>query len=198
MSSSESRLVQAIIFDCFGVLYHDGFKEFIGRNRKRLKEPVEYYGNLLRQYDTGFLSEDDFYAAMEAASEENAQTIRGLLNNVLTLNHELVDLMEELKPEFRLGLLTNAERLSLQKYLDNEAVGEMFEVVLASSEVGAAKPDPQIYWHLINRMELEPEQMIFVDDSASHVDAAIGLGMKAHLYKDVPDLQRYLDETLRR
>lgn len=198
MSSSESKQVQAIIFDCFGVLYHDGFKEFIGRNRKRLKEPVEYYGDLLRQYDTGFLSEEDFYAAMEAASEEKAETIRRLLNNVLTLNHELVDLIQELKPQFRLGLLTNAERLSLQKYLDNEKVGQMFEVVVASSEVGAAKPDPQIYRHLISQMELEPEQMIFVDDSVSHVDAAVRLGMKAHLYKDVPDLRQFLDGVLKR
>lgn len=198
MSSSVNSGVRAVVFDCFGVLYHDGFKEFLARNRSRLTEPVDYYYDLMRRYDSGLLPEADFYAALSLASGEKTMAIKSLLQNVLTLNRELVELMGELKPHYRLGLLSNAERASLQDYLDHEEAGRYFDVVLASSEVGVVKPQLAIYRFLAERLQLEMGEIVFIDDAPGHVAAAQALGMKAHIYKDMPDLRRYLARVLGR
>lgn len=198
-SSSVNKVhhkIRAVVFDCFGVLYHDGFKEFLARNRHQLTEPIEYYYDLMRQYDSGFLPETELYEALSLASNEKPAAIRSLLENVLTINRDLVELMGELKPYFRLGLLSNAGRSSLQAYLDHEGAGRHLDVVLASSEVGMVKPQPEIYRLLAERLGLQMDEIVFIDDSPGHVEAAQSLGMKAHAYKDMPDLRQYLDQVL--
>ena len=54
-----------------------------------------------------------------------------------------------------------------------------FEGIVISGEVGAIKPDPRIFEHLIARYGLEPGETVFIDDNAGNVDAAARLGFIA-------------------
>ncbi|MGH3745350.1 MAG: HAD-IA family hydrolase, partial [Mycobacteriales bacterium] len=53
-----------------------------------------------------------------------------------------------------------------------------------SHEVHLAKPDPAIYHLACERLEVEPGEVVFVDDRPENVDAAAGLGMHAFLHAD--------------
>lgn len=54
-----------------------------------------------------------------------------------------------------------------------------FEGIVISGEVGVNKPDRRIFEHLIKRFGIEPEEAVFIDDSATNIDAATGLGFRA-------------------
>jgi 2-haloacid dehalogenase len=67
-----------------------------------------------------------------------------------------------------------------------------FEGIVISGEVGAVKPDPRIFEHLIARYALEPAGTVFIDDSAGNVDAAARLGFVALRFADPGALRQDL------
>ena len=52
------------------------------------------------------------------------------------------------------------------------------------------KPDPAIYYLALDRFRLRPAEALFVDDRAINVEAALAVGMRAHLFTDADDLRR--------
>jgi 2-haloacid dehalogenase len=69
-----------------------------------------------------------------------------------------------------------------------------FDGIVISGEIGAIKPDPRIFEHLIDRYAIEPSSTVFIDDNAANVDAAAKLGFVALRFVDPgllsDDLQR--------
>jgi len=79
-----------------------------------------------------------------------------------------------------LGVLSNAwPSLDLKYRL--LGLREYFQAFVISGEEGIVKPDRRIFAIASQRMELPPEELAFVDDSAEHVAAAIGLGFRGML-----------------
>src|SRR4029077_7620321 len=64
-----------------------------------------------------------------------------------------------------------------------------FEGIVISGEVGVNKPDRRIFEHLGQRLGIEPEDAVFVDDSAANVDAATGLGFCAIQFTEATALR---------
>jgi len=65
---------------------------------------------------------------------------------------------------------------------------DRFRDIVVSGEVKLLKPDPAIYWLALDRFRLRPANALFVDDRQINVDAALAVGMKAHLFVDAADL----------
>ena len=64
-----------------------------------------------------------------------------------------------------------------------------FDGIVISGEFGAAKPDPRIYAHLLERYGLRAEATVFIDDVPANIAAATAAGMHAILFTD-PDALR--------
>jgi putative hydrolase of the HAD superfamily len=80
---------------------------------------------------------------------------------------------------YRLGVLSNFDR-RLYRILDQLGIGELFEQIVISSEVGADKPDPCIFRALVKRFGVSPEKMLHVgDDPVVDGEAARGAGLHA-------------------
>ena len=77
---------------------------------------------------------------------------------------------------------------------EGEAFGflEHFEDIVVSGEVGLIKPDPAIYHLTLERFDLAPEEVLFVDDLAVNVEAAQALGLHAHHFRDAAELRQIL------
>jgi 2-haloacid dehalogenase len=67
-----------------------------------------------------------------------------------------------------------------------------FEGIVISGEVGVNKPDRRIFEHLAQRFGIEPEEAVFVDDSAANIDAASELGFRAIQFTGATALRRAL------
>jgi 2-haloacid dehalogenase len=68
-----------------------------------------------------------------------------------------------------------------------------FEGVVISGEVGVAKPDPAIYRIAIERLALEPERTLFVDDMPVNVEAARACGIEAVVFEGPGKLRKDLE-----
>jgi epoxide hydrolase-like predicted phosphatase len=60
---------------------------------------------------------------------------------------------------------------------DRPLLNELFDAVVISGEVGIRKPAPDIYALGAQRIDLPPEQCVFIDDLAFNLKPADELGM---------------------
>ena len=78
---------------------------------------------------------------------------------------------------------------------------DMFDAVVISVEVGMRKPEPDIFVHVADLLELAPKQIVFVDDLPSNVQAAVSVGMVGvhhHSYDETAtELEALFDLSLR-
>jgi len=94
-----------------------------------------------------------------------------------------------------LAMLTNNSAL-VRRGLEGRfaAVLELFRPRLFSAEAGVLKPDPRLFRTLLTLLGREPEEVLYVDDVASHVNAAAALGMQTIHHADAAALQTRLGE----
>ena len=102
------------------------------------------------------------------------------------LDEDLVAYVRGLRPRFQTGLISNAW-LELRDLLENhwhidDAFDDLviaFDDLVISAEVGLAKPDPAIYKLALERLNVEADRTIFVDDFSHNIAAAAEIGMHA-------------------
>jgi putative hydrolase of the HAD superfamily len=111
----------------------------------------------------GELDRDNFF---EIAYEHFAEA------GVWELYPEVPGVLEELRPQFQLAVISNFDG-RLRFILQHLGISKFFTRVFVSSEVGADKPDPEIYRRALNLMHLEPDEVLHVgDDPARDWEAA--------------------------
>lgn len=113
-----------------------------------------------------------------------------------TLDQPLVDWFARVRGRgLKAGILSNsgpgarqAERLW--------GFEEMTDDIVYSHEVGLGKPDPAVYALTAARLEVGPEQIVFLDDVEVNVDAARAVGWHAVLHEDtarsIAELERII------
>lgn len=69
----------------------------------------------------------------------------------------------------------------------------MFDDIVISGEVGMRKPEPEIFLLAARRLDLKPEDCVFVDDLALNVDGANALGMTGILHTSYDETRRALE-----
>lgn len=65
---------------------------------------------------------------------------------------------------YRLAVLTNRSQ-PLNGYLDELGLGEYFEVALTAGELGAWKPDPEVFRRFLKHLDIPPEAAAYVGDN---------------------------------
>ena len=79
----------------------------------------------------------------------------------------------------RLALLTNNVREFGDAWRSSFPVDELFAHIVDSSEVGLRKPDPRVYEHTCELLDVAPTAAVFVDDNLENCAAADAVGLEA-------------------
>ena len=202
-----SNTVKAVVFDVGNVLYGWDPEAFLVRQiaddeaRLRFIEDADLYGwheslDGGRPYAEAAaeLSErfPEYARVIAAWSERFGETITGPVPGT----HELVAELDA--RQVPLFAITNFSADFWPPFHAKEqAFFSRFRDIVVSGEVKLLKPDPAIYWLALDRFRLRPADALFVDDRAINVEAALAVGMQAHLFSDVADLRaRLVDEGL--
>ena len=100
-----------------------------------------------------------------------------------TLDQELFDWFAAQRGRFRTGIVSNSGpgAREAERHHGFEAITDD---IVYSHEVGLAKPDPEIYALAARRLGVEPQEIVFLDDSQRCVDGARAAGWHAVLHVD--------------
>ncbi|WP_072053037.1 HAD family hydrolase [Hymenobacter terrenus] len=90
-----------------------------------------------------------------------------------------VALLKALKPQYRIGIVTNNHTLEQEDKLRFLGMDRLVDALITSEEVGVAKPDPRIFQVALQRLDSLPEETALVGDNW-HVDVvgALGVGIR--------------------
>ncbi|NCO10829.1 HAD-IA family hydrolase [Candidatus Saccharibacteria bacterium] len=171
--------MRAIIFDCFGVLLGNIYRERLVTLEQTDPELAQQVRDIHKASDRGFLTREESLARMaqilgmtpEALAEEED---RGEMRN-----EALIAFAHTLKPRYKLAMLSNVssrDRLDT-RFLPGE-LDELFDVVVASGDEGIVKPEAGIYQLTAERLGVAPEACLMVDDVREFCDGAERVGMK--------------------
>jgi len=100
-----------------------------------------------------------------------------------SLNKDLIEIIQKLKDKYKIALLTNNNKEYCQEYLFKPKLDKLFDIMVISYLVGYRKPDSNIYKILIKKLNLKPEEILFVDDDPTKMASAEALGIKTLVYK---------------
>ena len=67
---------------------------------------------------------------------------------------------------------------SIRKYIDKHLDANHLDDVIISAEIHEIKPNAGFYQLLLNKYSINPDEMLFVDDSQKNIDGAKKLGIK--------------------
>ena len=180
-----NKIIKAVVFDAGGVLcdWQSICREFAGEidmdYKKFLEVFLKFSCDPKTGSDLGYMTMDEFFEKLTADLEipEKAKDWRQRFVPGFKRIEPSFTLLEELKGEYRLALLTNA-KIGLWDEWKEGRLREYFEVIVDSSEVHILKPDVRIFKILLERLALKPEECLFIDDEIENIRAAEKLGFK--------------------
>ena len=92
--------------------------------------------------------------------------------------------LRALKPGFRLGLVSNAQRLFLETEMEWVGVAPLLDTIVVSSDYGYTKPDGRLFALALERLGVGAGEAIYVGDNAFRdVCGARGAGIYSVLLK---------------
>lgn len=117
----------------------------------------------------------------------------GLLDRMFRFFRHSPDMMALVRRAKEQGIRTALLSNSWGNNYPTDLFDGMFDVVVISGEVGMRKPDPDIYQHTLQAIDLPAAACVFVDDLMPNVVAARDLGLVGVHHTDYETTAAELD-----
>lgn len=98
------------------------------------------------------------------APEKQEQLVEGFCSKTEFFLSRNASLLTRLARRYRLGVVSNFYG-NVATLCREAGLAESLDVILDSAQIGVSKPDPAIFRMALARLELEPDEAIFVGDS---------------------------------
>jgi epoxide hydrolase-like predicted phosphatase len=199
--------VQAVIFDWGGVMEELPNEADVAEWERRLAVasgalPEVLWGEVWNRLKVGAISDEAYVQHVaDQLDLPGREAALGFLQAFYTsdrFNPRVMDAARALRGRYRVGLLSNAFPAQVETILDQYDVDveAEFDAYVNSALVGLSKPDPEIYHLMLDRLAVEPEQAVFLDDTLRNVDAARRIGIHALQFADPETSLAHLEALL--
>ena len=186
-------MIKAIIFDCFGVLYHGSLSHLIEMAPEGNRQQVR---DLSRASDRGYVTREEYLRTVAELTGSTPEEIEQAIDSNHVRNERLMNYLKELKPDFKVGMLSNIGEDVMARIFTQQELDELFDTVVLSSQVHMVKPEPAIYEYTAAQLGVHPEECVMIDDLIANVEGAKLAGMHAVLYTDTEKLKSELRELV--
>lgn len=149
------------------------------------------------QFSTGKITEDEFWNGFlktAGAKKIDIEQAKKLWKGYQKPIENMLDLLTTLKRHYRLAALSMISKEWLDYKREKYDLDSYFEAIVSSGYSGLAKPDPEIYKLVLEKLNGKPEDCMFIDDSQRTLPPAEELGMKTILFSGQSDLESKFKE----
>jgi putative hydrolase of the HAD superfamily len=190
--------IKAVVFDLGGVLENvqdDAWPQnWIGRWQRRMNLPAGQVTSVLARGEatdmvTGGVSETqmrEVYTRALGLGEPEANQMMAEMWDAYCgeLNVALRNFAAGLRPRLATAILSNSADGARREEERRFGFEELVDVIVYSHEVGLAKPDPAIFGLTRERLGVQSQEIVFLDDHEANVEAAKACGWHAVLHRD--------------
>ncbi len=196
-------MIQAVIFDVGGVLVRttDHSQRRAWEHRcglsPRQSEAIVFESEMGANAQAGLVTDDELWRWVGKRLElDNGQL--DVFRNAFWAGDELdvglVEFIRSLRPRYQTAIISNATDNLRPALTEKFRIADAFDLIVCSAEEKVLKPDPEIYQRALHRLGRQPEECVFIDDSAVNLAAAAALGMQTIFYIAGIDVSALLAE----
>ena len=183
-------MIEAVLFDFGGVILSSPFAAFaayekeigLPANTIRKINATDPDSNAWAQFERREVSTEDFVLLFEEEAlalgyELDAQRILEGLHG--SLRPSMVEALSKCSSKFKTAMLTNNITPMGEQDLDEDVqkVVEIFDLLIESSIEGCRKPEEKFYEVACERLDVKPENCVFLDDLGINLKPARAMGM---------------------
>jgi len=196
-------MIRAIIFDFGNVIssFDVGIVlraliPYTGKSPADLEASMFASTDLFTRFEAGLVEPDEFFRSMVRAGALtiSKEQFKRAFTEKFTPVPGTTEIIRRLKPEYKLGLLSNTNIWDYEEHITRHVVFPLFDSVTLSFEVHVLKPHNAIYEDALRKLGVSPEEVVYIDDIQEYVTAAEELGMKGIHYCSDAGLRDALDE----
>jgi epoxide hydrolase-like predicted phosphatase len=198
-------MVRAVVFDIGGVLEITPPSGWQQRWCTQLGLPVEQFRTLLappgRAGSLGQIDLEQYTATVQELLGLDDEQAVAFMDDIWheylgTPNTELIGYFTGLRDRVRTGILSNSFVGAREREQERYGFENRCDAIAYSHEIGVMKPAPTAYTAVCDLLEVEPHEVIFLDDLEMCVEGAEAVGMTAVLYRDneqaIPEIEAHL------
>lgn len=177
MKIRKTNDIKAILFDMIGVLL---FKKNDYNPKTSAQINAEKIERLYNHIDDRKLLQDikDKLKLTDSEIKEALPCIPGKYEKFTPLWNMLPDL----KKRYSLAIINNGNALA-KNYWDKRFDYSVFDLFVNSAIIGIRKPSPQIYLFACQKLNVKPQECLFMDNKEEYIKTAKTLGMKTIWWK---------------
>ena len=192
-----NNAIKVILFDLGRVLMDidfDAFPNALGltTTEARVKFDQRLIQENVRAYETGKMTTDEFVEALFEIFQRkfSRKKILEAFNGIIVEdNQEIIPFVEKVKQKYRIAVLSNTCASHWEKVMHVSALIKTFPDTFTSFHLGAMKPDSIVYEKVCASLNVQPQEVLFIDDLKENVDGAIVAGMKGIIFTNTRQLE---------
>ncbi len=175
-------MIKAVLLDFGGVVFSNK-DDYDGPKGSLASDPEHWH-----QARLGLLDDDKVFAEIGKGYGVDGKTVFGWLLSRRVPNQDLLQLISKLKPGIKTAIINNGLKTLFHGLLDKYDLKDRFDLLVNSAEEGVEKPDPEIFLRTCQRLQVQPEQCVMIDDDEKLLVGAKELGMRTILANNSADL----------
>jgi len=188
-----SQKTSVIVFDLGNVLlpfdYEEVIRKFEHVERGLGKTFADYYKSnyeVHRKFERGEYTTEEFTEIMLDVLHHKIDKDKfyEIYSKIFTVNERLVATLPVLKKKYQLVLMSNTNAIHEKYGWKDYGFLRHFDRLVLSHEVGAVKPEPEIYKTVEAYTRVNPQEHFYVDDIFEYIQAARQLGWNAVQFVD--------------
>jgi len=199
-----NRMIKNILFDFGGVIINidppSVMHELVTMG---LKDPYALHEKLLAEnayvrLETNALAPAEFrhmirdFSGLDLTDEQIDRAWNTIIKDI---PNERIELIERLKKEHKVYLLSNSNSIHYDYYnhyvkerFGYESLDAIFDRAWYSFRMGLYKPDPEIFRTVLREGGMDAGETLFIDDMEKNVEAAKEVGLKGYHLADGMDV----------
>ena len=99
----------------------------------------------------------------------------------------IIDKVKQVCGNVKIVIATNNYSL-IRNFIEDTFNTENLDDIFISAEMNTSKPDTSFYEYILNKYNLKPHELLFIDDSQMNVDSAKRLGINTIKINDGDDV----------
>ena len=189
-------MIKAIIFDCFGVIITDSLSVMLDEVRSSNPAKAKKILDYIERANKGLM---DTTEARRAVAKEMDISLDEYIHKLFgngVKNQPLLEYVKELRKEYKIAMLSNVSSGGLEARFSESELSEHFDVVVASFDIGFAKPQAQAYEITADKLGVRCDECVMIDDRQDYCIGARAAGMQAILYESLEQTKGEIQKLL--
>ena len=173
--------MKAIVLDMYGVIVKQTGDDFVPYVQQTFPSvsAEEIYASWFRA-NVGEISSLEVWKAI--GFQGDLEKIEKDYLDTIELSDGFVDFVEKARTKYKLAIVSN-DSSRWSKYLREKFnINRYFDVISVSGDLQVKKPDERIFLSTIEKLGVNAEECIYVDDRRGNLGAAKKAGMKPILF----------------